>query len=394
MATNLLKSYFPMIQSREEILQRIYTNPRMQQLFESWTVLQQKEFLDFCSGARGIKVLYDSFFKEVMNPEYDPARLESFLTALLNRKVRIKEVLPNDSTRLSDESSLLITDIIVELEDGSLANIEVQKIGYAFPGARCACYSSDMLLRQYKRVRQRSIDPVTGRDTFSYRNISKVYLIVLYEKSPDELKKCPDHWIHRSKVSFDSGLSMDLLQDYIFISLDIFRSKMHNKKVTTLLEAWMIFLSIDDPDEIIRLITSFPQFKPMYETLYQMCRNVENIMGFFSEELREMDRNTVRYMIDELQKEVDVQNATIAENTAVIAEMNAAIAEKESLIAEKDSALAEKDSALAEKDSALAEKDSALAEKDSALAEKDSLLSKSAATIAALQAELSRLKNL
>ena len=376
-----------MIQSREEILQRIYTNPRMQQLFESWTVLQQKEFLDFCSGARGIKVLYDSFFKEVMNPEYDPTRLESFLTALLNRKVRIKEVLPNDSTRLSDESSLLITDIIVELEDGSLANIEVQKIGYAFPGARCACYSSDMLLRQYKRVRQRSIDPVTGRDTFSYRNISKVYLIVLYEKSPDELKKCPDHWIHRSKVSFDSGLSMDLLQDYIFISLDIFRSKMHNKKVTTLLEAWMIFLSIDDPDEIIRLITSFPQFKPMYETLYQMCRNVENIMGFFSEELREMDRNTVRYMIDELQKEVDVQNATIAENTAVIAEMNAAIAEKESLIAEKDSALAEKDSALAEKDSALAEK-------DSALAEKDSLLSKSAATIAALQAELSRLKNL
>ena len=394
MATNLLKSYFPMIQSREEILQRIYTNPRMQQLFESWTVLQQKEFLDFCSGARGIKVLYDSFFKEVMNPEYDPARLESFLTALLNRKVRIKEVLPNDSTRLSDESSLLITDIIVELEDGSLANIEVQKIGYAFPGARCACYSSDMLLRQYKRVRQRSIDPVTGRDTFSYRNISKVYLIVLYEKSPDELKKCPDHWIHRSKVSFDSGLSMDLLQDYIFISLDIFRSKMHNKKVTTLLEAWMIFLSIDDPDEIIQLITSFPQFKPMYETLYQMCRNVENIMGFFSEELREMDRNTVRYMIDELQKEVDVQNATIAENTAVIAEMNAAIAEKESLIAEKDSALAEKDSALAEKDSALAEKDSALAEKDSALAEKDSLLSKSAATIAALQAELSRFKNL
>ena len=387
MATNLLKSYFPMIQSREEILQRIYTNPRMQQLFESWTVLQQKEFLDFCSGARGIKVLYDSFFKEVMNPEYDPTRLESFLTALLNRKVRIKEVLPNDSTRLSDESSLLITDIIVELEDGSLANIEVQKIGYAFPGARCACYSSDMLLRQYKRVRQRSIDPVTGRDTFSYRNISKVYLIVLYEKSPDELKKCPDHWIHRSKVSFDSGLSMDLLQDYIFISLDIFRSKMHNKKVTTLLEAWMTFLSIDDPDEIIRLITSFPQFKPMYETLYQMCRNVENIMGFFSEELREMDRNTVRYMIDELQKEVDVQNATIAENSAVIAEMNAAIAEKESLIAEKDSALAEKDSALAEKDSALAEK-------DSALAEKDSLLSKSAATIAALQAELSRLKNL
>ena len=299
MTTNLLKSYFPMIQSREEILARIYSTPKLQQLFESWTVLQQKEFLDFCSGAKGIKVLYDSFFKEV---------------------------LPNDSTRLSDESSLLITDIIVELEDGTLANIEVQKIGYIFPGARCACYSSDMLLRQYKRARQRSIDPVTGKDTFSYRCISKVYLIVLYENSPVELKQCPDHWIHRSKTIFDTGLSMDLLQDYIFISLDIFRSKMHNKKVTTLLEAWMTFFSTDDLKEIIKLITDFPQFKPMYQTLYQMCRNVENIMGFFSEELREMDRNTVRYMIDELQKEVDTQKALLQEKDTALAEKDALIA--------------------------------------------------------------------
>ena len=133
---------------------------------------------------------------------------------------------------------------------------------------------------------------------------------------------------------------MDLLQDYIFINLDIFRLKMHNKKVTTLLEAWMTFFSTDDPEEIIKLITDFPQFKPMYETLYQMCRNVENVMGFFSEELREMDRNTVRYMIDELQKEVDLQKAAIAENATIIAEMNASIAEKDSTIAEKDSAIA------------------------------------------------------
>ena len=126
---------------------------------------------------------------------------------------------------------------------------------------------------------------------------------------------------------------MDLVQHYIFISLDIVRSKMHNKKVTTLLEAWMTFFSTDDPEEIIKLITDFPQFKPMYETLYQMCRNVENVMGFFSEELREMDRNTVRYMIDELQKEVDTQKALLEEKNAVIAEKDAIIAKKDALIA-------------------------------------------------------------
>ena len=128
---------------------------------------------------------------------------------------------------------------------------------------------------------------------------------------------------------------MDLLQDYIFISLDIFRSKMHNKKVTTLLEAWMTFFSTDDPEEIIKLITDFPQFKPIYETLYQMCQNVENVMGFFSEELREMDRNTVRYMIDELQKEVDTQKALLEEKDTVIAEKDAIIANLQAKLAEK-----------------------------------------------------------
>ena len=133
---------------------------------------------------------------------------------------------------------------------------------------------------------------------------------------------------------------MDLLQDYIFISLDIFRLKMHNKKLITLLEAWMTFFSTDDPEEIIKLITDFPQFKPMYETLYQMCRNVENVMGFFSEELREMDRNTVRYMIDELQKEVDSQKALLQKKDAALAENATALAEKDALIASLQAELA------------------------------------------------------
>ena len=131
-----------------------------------------------------------------------------------------------------------------------------------------------------------------------------------------------------------------MIWNYIFISLDIFRLKMHNKKVTTLLDAWMTFFSTDDPEEIIKLITDFPQFKPMYETLYQMCRNVENVMGFFSEELREMDRNTVRYMIDELQKEVDSQKALLQKKDAALAENATALAEKDALIASLQAELA------------------------------------------------------
>jgi hypothetical protein len=65
-----------------------------------------------------------------MNPENAPERLNELLSLLLKRKVKIQTVLPGDSTRIADESSLLIMDILVEFEDKSLANVEVQKIGY------------------------------------------------------------------------------------------------------------------------------------------------------------------------------------------------------------------------------------------------------------------------
>ena len=119
-----LKQYFPMIQDRKEVLAKIHDKVELLKLFYSWTEEQQEEFLDFCTGVRGPRMLYDAFFKEVMNPESAPERLNEFLSLILGTPVKIYAILPNDSTRLADESSLLITDIVVELKDGSLANVE------------------------------------------------------------------------------------------------------------------------------------------------------------------------------------------------------------------------------------------------------------------------------
>ena len=51
----------------------------------------------------------------------------------------------------------------------------------------------------------------------------------------------------------------------------------------------------------------------MYETLYLMCQNTERVMGMFSEELRELDKNTVKYMIEEQQREIDIQKEEISQ---------------------------------------------------------------------------------
>lgn len=175
---NKLRKYFPALREREEVLEEISRRRELEEQFTCWTSTQQEEFLNLCTGICGTRLLYDRFFKELMSPEYKPERLDDFLSQILKKRVRVLSVLPTESTRMADESSLVIMDIVVELEDGSIANVEIQKIGYLFPGERCACYSADLLLRQYKRIRSER------KKKFSYRDIKSVYTIVLFEKVP------------------------------------------------------------------------------------------------------------------------------------------------------------------------------------------------------------------
>ena len=247
--------------------------------------------------------------KEILNPESTPERVNELLSLLLNQEVKIVDILPNDGTRLADESSLLVTDMVVQLEDGRIANLEIQKIGYYFPGERSACYSADLLLRQYKRVRG-----IKGKN-FSYRDIKRVYTIVLFEKSPTEFKEFPERYIHRFVQKSDSGININLLQEYLFIPLDIFKKIQQNGdgriKIENRLEAWLAFFCMDDPDAIVEIINKYPDFKEMYDQVYDICRNIEEVMQMFSKELLELDRNTVKLMIDDMQKQIEEKDEEI-----------------------------------------------------------------------------------
>ena len=279
---NILQKYFPMIRTREEVWQEISEKEKLLEIYQQWNREQQEEFLNFCTGNRGIKILYDAFFKEILNPENAPERLEEFLSLILEQKVKILKVLPNDTVRIADESSLVIMDIVIEMEDHSIANVEVQKIGYLFAGQRSACYSADLLLRQYKHI-------------------------------------------HRFSQKSDTGVEMELLQEYVYIPLDVFRDIVHNKGIRNKLEAWLEFLSTDSPEEIAELVEAYPEFRKLYAEVYGLCLNVERVMEMFSKELQELDRNTVQYMIDEMQEEIDGKQEEINEQRRKLDEKEALI---------------------------------------------------------------------
>ena len=64
---NGLQKYFPMIRSRKEVLEEIQGRRELMEVFGGWQEEQREEFLNFCTGVRGVKLLYDSFFKEIMD---------------------------------------------------------------------------------------------------------------------------------------------------------------------------------------------------------------------------------------------------------------------------------------------------------------------------------------
>ena len=87
---------------------------------------------------------------------------------------------------------------------------------------------------------------------------------------------------------------------------------MGNKGISNQLDAWLAFLSMDSPEMIMELSSKYPEFKAMYEHVYNICQNVEKVMGMYSEELKILDQNTIRYMVDQMQEEIDSQKEQLA----------------------------------------------------------------------------------
>lgn len=88
------------------------------------------------------------------------------------------------------------------------------------------------------------------------------------------------HWVRLPAQSFrqksDTGIKLKLFQDFILIALDIFRENQHNVGIgiRNKLEAWLTFLGMDSPEDIVHLPEGYPEYKPLYQEVYAMCSNL------------------------------------------------------------------------------------------------------------------------
>lgn len=334
--------------------------PTAWESFQLLPASMQQELMNFCLGKRGLKITYDSVFRKVFNPETEQGmkRLESLLSAILEHNVKIIRIIPRAGTQLNESAGFVVMDILVQLNDHSYANVEMQKIGYHFPLARADCYISDIIMRQYVDRK------ITLGKKFTFNDLQKVYSIIIMEQSPKEFHSIPGKYIHRRRACFDTGIYSQNagLHEDIFLCLDTFHSIVHNiTKNSSILEAWMTFLSATEPDSIHMLIDSFPWFAPIYQEITNFVHMPKELIDMLSEELYIMDRNLERLMVSELQEEISV---AVARRDNAVAALNEAVTSLNEALTARNDAMTERDNAMTERNNAMTERDNAMTERD------------------------------
>lgn len=311
---------------------------------------------DFLKGRRSLPLLYDPFFKKIFNPVERRDRLSELVSCLLGQKVTVLEVFPNEDSQFL--GVMIIMDMVVLMADGSIANIEIQKISYDFPAERISCYSADLVLRQYKMITGKSDNSINGSSKPSYKDMRKVHTIILFEDSNKSLISEVDKalYFHVGKTKFNTGIKIELLQDFVLVSLDTFKkyrysdikegrteitdydydSSQYNDELVSekMKRDRLKFLSLfvaETPKEINRLVEIFPDLESVRRDINEYLERPGEVLSMFSEALRILDRNTAELMVDRMKDEiVDLQEQK-DELTKQIDELQVQLQQKDEL---------------------------------------------------------------
>ena len=304
--TDTQNTFYQTVNELEEAMKTQNLYSEYITLDETW----KKRFADYMTGKKAMPLTYDPFFKCMFHPDRHPDWLSNLLSAILGESVVVERLLPSENTAISIDS-LLIMDIVVRLSNGSLANVEIQKIPYMFTAERISCYSSDLLLREYTRLKENK--------KFMYSDMKKVYTIILYEKTGADFKNPLLHgaYIHHGKTRFNTELTLKLLQEYFLIALDVFCQNGYtdDKNLDTRetidsnmndLEGWLSILTAETIADVERVIRRYPWSETIFREMSTYVNKPEEVIHMFSEALKIADKNTVKYMIEELQDELQL----------------------------------------------------------------------------------------
>ena len=172
---------------------------------------------------------------------------------------------------------------------------------------------------------------------FSYKDLHRVHTIIFYENSSNCLKNKQDEklYFHVGKTIFNTGIDIELLQDFHLISLDTFKeyrypniiqgdttvtgydcdeSVYKNKMSNEMKKNRLMFLSLfvtDTTDNMSRLLSIYPELEDIVRDMNTYLAQPEEVLNMFSESLRILDKNSMDLLIDEAMERAEKAEARL-----------------------------------------------------------------------------------
>ena len=107
-----------------------------------------------------------------------------------------------------------------------------------------------------------------------------------------------------------------------------------DKKDINELNGWLALLSVDSTDCLDELVTDYPQLRSIFVDMAGYLDKPAEVIDMFSEALKILDENTVHYMIEEMQKQIDEDKETIADKDSALADRDALLDKKKTELEE------------------------------------------------------------
>lgn len=349
------KKPFNFFNSKNEVLLTLSNSPEALTMYRKLPSTIKEEFIDICTGKRGIPLHYDVFFKAIFSPDKHPIRLGRLLSQILGERVEVISSMSNEGSKISDRGSFVIMDIVVRLSNGEIVNLEIQKVGYLFPVKRFDCYCADLIMREYSRLREKHCKD------FSYDMLPKVISIAMFETTPNELATDYSTYIQHGQMKTDMGKVLNSVPEHYYISLDNFSYAMHNKPIQTELEAWLMLINTVSIERINELIKFDSKFADIYTELFGMIVKPEELLSMYNNIFLDADKCEEQLMLDMMKNEIKEKSTKLEQMGNQLSQMNSKLQNIGSELQAKDSELRAKDSELQAKDSELQAKDEEIA---------------------------------
>ena len=174
-------------------------------------------------------IIFKAFFSRKGNEEF----LIDFLNALLGIeivKIDIKEEVNLEQLSKDEKGGRL--DLQAKLNDGIIANIELQMQDFHNMEIRTTLYASKLMSREVRR----------GTD---YQNIEKIIMIsILGYNMFDEFK---DEYIHKTAIVLDNHRDYNVMDSIEWWFIELQKKKKINPDMSKKINQWIAF--IDDEDK-------------------------------------------------------------------------------------------------------------------------------------------------